>query len=110
MGAFTLSVKGVFLCRKSSEGIGLTETDLANLSGRREFPSIPAQVAQVIQDFGAGSLISWPLLHVGKNFDPSWSDPPFARIFIAGAVLFFVGWLIRRATVPNSVRDKLQQP
>jgi hypothetical protein len=65
LGSLTLVVKGIFLLRKSSEGLGMSEQDLAELSDpahRKSLPPIPAQAAQLLQDFGAGSLLLWPLL------------------------------------------------
>jgi hypothetical protein len=56
------------------------------------------QAAQIVQDFGAGAFLLWPLLNVGKEIDNSWSDPPRLRIFLAGAALFSLGWFIRRLT------------
>src|SRR5258708_1092095 len=50
-GGITLLSKGLFLCRKSSGGLGLTETALNNLSSRKDLPSIPNLAAQVVQDF-----------------------------------------------------------
>jgi hypothetical protein len=37
------------------------------------------KVSQIIQDFGAGSLLLWPLLKMGEDVDKSWSDPPLFR-------------------------------
>jgi hypothetical protein len=105
LGSLTLFVKGIFLLRKSSEGLGLTHqelTDLSDHSRRKDLPSITSQSAQVVQDFGTGSFLLWPLLNIGKDIDPSWSDPPRFSVFASGAVLFFVGWLIRRYTLSPS--------
>jgi hypothetical protein len=101
LGSLTLSVKGIFLLRKSSEGLGLSHTELAELSNpshRKSLPSIPNQAVQIVQDFGAGALLLWPVLNVGKDIDNSWNNPPQLRIFITGAILFLLGWLIRRLT------------
>jgi hypothetical protein len=101
LGALTLLTKSIFLFRRSSEGLGLNQSDLAALSdpaNRKPLPSIPAQAAQILQDFGAGSLLLWPLLNAGKDIDQSWSDPPRLRVFATGAVLFVLGWTIRRLT------------
>jgi len=99
LGALTLLTKGIFLLRRSSEGLGLSESDLAALSGhRKQLPSITAQSAQILQDFGAGPLLLWPLLTIGKDIDQSWSDPPRVHIFATGAILFALGWTIRRLT------------
>jgi hypothetical protein len=101
LGALTLLTKGIFLFRRSSEGLGLDHTALAVLSdpvNRKHLPSIPAQVAQILQDFGTGALLLWPLLNVGKDIDQSWSDPPRLPVFAIGAVLFVLGWTIRRLT------------
>jgi hypothetical protein len=99
LGSLTLILKGIFLLRKSSEGLGLTSTELADLadpSRRKSLPTVPNQAAQIVQDFGAGSLLLWPLLNVGKDIDHSWTDPPRFAVFITGAILFALGWLIRR--------------
>jgi hypothetical protein len=101
LGSLTLFVKGIFLLRKSSEGLGLSHQDLTELrdhSRRKDFPSIATQAAQVVQDFGTGSFLLCPLLNVGKDIDPSWNNPPRLVVFVSGAVLFFVGWAIRRFT------------
>ena len=101
LGSLTLFVKGIFLLRKSAEALGLTESELDDLSdpsNRKELPSVVNQAAQVVQDFGAGPLLLWPLLNLGKDIDQSWANPPRLRVFIAGAILFFLGWLIRRVT------------
>lgn len=101
LGALTLITKGIFLLRRSSEGLGLNQNDVAALkdpTNRKQLPSIPAQAAQILQDFGAGPLLLWPLLNIGKDIDQSWSDPPRVPIFITGAVLFALGWTIRRLT------------
>ena len=101
LGALTLLTKGIFLLRRSSEGVGLYESDLAALpdpANRKQLPSIPALAAQILQDFGAGSLLLWPLLNIGKDIDQSWSDPPRLHVFATGAVLFLLGWTIRRLT------------
>jgi len=101
LGSLTLFLKGVFLLRKSSEGLGLTQSeldDLSNPANRKSLPSVPNQAAQIVQDFGAGSLLLWPLLNVGKDIDQSWVNPPRVPVFLAGAILFGLGWLIRRFT------------
>lgn len=56
LGSLTLLLKGIFLLRKSSEGLGLTQSEfdeLSDLSKRKSLPSLPNQVAQIVQDFGA---------------------------------------------------------
>jgi hypothetical protein len=105
LGSLTLFVKGIFLLRKSSEGLGLSHqelTDLSDSSRRKDLPSITSQAAQVLEDFGTGSFLLWPLLNIGKDMDPSWSNPPRFSVFASGAALFFVGWLIRRFTLSPS--------
>lgn len=105
LGSLTLFVKGIFLLRKPSGGLGLTQQELTDLSDRsrhKDLPSITSQAAQVVQDFGTGSFLLWPLLNMGKDMDPSWSNPPRFAVFVSGAVLFFVGWLIRRFTLSPS--------
>ncbi len=94
LGSLTLLLKGIFLFRKSSEGLGLTQwelTELSNPSKRRLLPSVPNQAAQIVQDFAAGPLLLWPLLDMSK---------PRVPVFVNCAVLFSFGWLIRRLTAP----------
>jgi len=105
LGSLTLFTKGIFLLRRSSEGLGLSENDLAALtdpSNRKGFSPIPTQAAQTLQDFGAGPLLLWPLLNEGKDFDQLWSNPPRLYVFTAGVVLFALGWTIRRLTTRSS--------
>jgi hypothetical protein len=74
LGGLTLLLKGIFLLRKSSEGLGLTPPELDRLSdssNAKSLHSIPNQVAQMVQDFGVGPLLLWPLLNVGKDIDQS---------------------------------------
>ncbi len=102
LGSITLLLKGVFLLRRSSEGIGMVQSDFdAMQSTKKSLPSLPEQAAQILQDFGAGSLLGWPLLHSAKDFDASWTDPPIFRVFLSGAVLFALGWLTRHLTRPR---------
>jgi hypothetical protein len=99
LGAITLLLKGVFLLRKSSEGVGMPQSDFDALqSAKKTLPSIPEQTAQVLQDFGAGSMLLWPLLNSAKDIDASWTDPPLLRVFLSGAILFATGWLTRCLT------------
>ncbi len=101
LGSLSLLLKGIFLLRKSSEGLGLTSSELAALSdasNRKNLPSLPNQAAQIVQDFGVGPLLLWPLLNAGKDIDHSWINPPRVPVFLTGAVLFSLGWLIRRLT------------
>lgn len=103
LGTLTLLLKGASLLRKSSEGIGLSEREVAELSkpsNRMDLPSLPYQAAQVVQDFGVGALLLWPLLRYGKGIDESWDNAPTFRVFVTGAFLFCLGWLIRRLTLP----------
>ncbi len=101
LGSLSLLLKGIFLLRKSSEGLGLTSSELADLSdasNRKSLPSLPNQAAQIVQDFGVGPLLLWPLLNAGKDIDHTWINPPRVPVFLTGAVLFSLGWLIRRLT------------
>jgi hypothetical protein len=103
LGGLALLLKGIFLLRKSSEGLGLSAQELANLSdptNRKRLPTIPTLAAQIVQDFGAGALLLWPLLNLGKDIDNSWSNPPRVPVFLTGAILFSLGWLIRHLTSP----------
>jgi MFS family permease len=91
LGALALLLKGIFLLRKSSEGLGLSYHDLARLSdpsNRKPLPSIATQASQIIQDFGTGGLLLWPVLNVGKDIDNSWNYPPRLGVIVVGAALF----------------------
>ena len=93
LGSLTLVLKGIFLLRKSSEGLGLTASELADLSdtsNRKGLPSLPNQAAQIVQDFGTGPLLLWPLLNIGKisttpgltrRAFPSFSSVPFCSVW-----------------------------
>jgi hypothetical protein len=110
LGAITLLLKGVFLLRKSSEGVGMTQSDFDALqSAKKTFPSIPEQTAQLLQDFGAGSMLLWPLLNSAKDIDASWTDPPLLCVFISGAILFATGWLTCRMARNNKTRSSAQR-
>jgi hypothetical protein len=104
LGSLTLLRKGIFLLRKSSEGLGLSHQEIVALSdssNRKSLPSIATQTAQIVRDFGTGSFLLWPLLNLGRDFDKSWIDPPSIRVFLTGAIVFSLGLIIRRATSSN---------
>jgi hypothetical protein len=101
LGSITLLLKGIFLVRKSSEGLGMTQSDFDELesgANKKSLGEIPGQVAQIVQDFGAGSVLLWPLLNSAKDVDASWVDPPLLRVIAIGGGMFVAGWLIRRLT------------
>ena len=105
LGSLTLLLKGIFLLRKSSEGLGLLQEGLTQrpaTDSRKLLPSLPSQAAQIVQDFGTGSLLLWPILKVAKDIDVTWTNPPLISVFLTGATLFALGWLIRRLTTPTS--------
>jgi hypothetical protein len=105
LGSLTLFAKGIFLFRKSSEGLGLSQQQLTKLPGpspRKNLPPIRTQIAQIIQDFGTGPVLLWPLINAGKDIDHSWNDPRRLTVFLSGAVLFSLGWLFRRLTLSRS--------
>ena len=104
LGSLTLFLKAIFLMRKSSEGLALTQHEIDALSSpanRKALPQLPEQSAQVVQDFGAGSILLWGLLLEGRNFDASWANPPVLQVVLSGAVLFALGWLVRHLTKPK---------
>jgi len=105
LGSLTLILKAIFLLRESSEGIGLTSSDFDELSNpvnRKKLPSIPNQAAQILQDFGTGPLLLWTILDVGKDIDRAWNNPPRLAVFLIGAALVSLGWLIRRLTTSSA--------
>jgi hypothetical protein len=101
LGSLTLFLKGVFLLRKSSEGLALTSAEFDNLSDptkQKDLPQISMRAAQILQDFGAGPLLLWPILNMGRDVNQIWADPPRLAVFISGAILFTLGWSIRHLT------------
>jgi len=103
LGGLALLVKGILLLRKSSEGIGLSEKDISNLSGaykHKNLPPLPSQAAQILQDFGTGPLFLWPLLKLGSDANNSENNPVPLQILVTGGILFALGWLVRRLTSP----------
>jgi hypothetical protein len=102
LGGLPLLVKSIFLARKSSEGLGLTQTEVSNLGNpinRKTLPSISSQAAQIFQDFGVGPLLLWPLVNFLKEIENSASNPALLPVFCAGGVIFVLGWIIRRLTL-----------
>jgi hypothetical protein len=101
-GSLSLAVKGVFLMRRSSEGLGLSEQDRAALSEvarRKVSPPLPSQAAQVLQDFGTGPMLLWPFIDSFRNITrDAAGKTPVLLVFFVGAILFGAGWLIRRLT------------
>jgi hypothetical protein len=102
LGSLSLVLKGVFLLRKSSEGLGLSEQDRAALSEvarRKVSPPLPSQVAQILQDFGTGPMLLWPLIDSFRNTAHDAAGKTHVLpVFFVGAILFGAGWLIRRLT------------
>jgi hypothetical protein len=101
LGGLALLGKGIYLLRPSSEGIGLSHTEVVALATsvkRKSLPSLPAQVAQIVQDFGTGGLLLWPLLGLGRDINSDWGRPPNGQVFLIGAFFFSLGWVIRRYT------------
>ena len=112
LGSLPLLTKGIFLLRKSSEGVGLTDSNMAELaesSYRKKLPSLPAQAAQVLQDFGAGAFLLWPILNMGKDFDQAWTNPPRGWVCLSGAALFAVGWTARRFVSAGESQEHSRQ-
>jgi hypothetical protein len=103
LGSLAFCLKGIFLLRKSSEGIGLTCHDVSRIEAKaklKESLPMPAQAAQMLQDFGTGGFLGWPLLDFGKDFNQAWAYPPYFQVFLGGGILFLLGWMIRRLTAP----------
>lgn len=101
LGSVALLGKGIYLFRPSSEGVGLSTGELVELATtvkQKKLSSVPSQAAQILQDFGTGGLLLWPLLNLGKDVDQTWDSPPRFPVFFAGAFLFGLGWAIRHFT------------
>jgi len=98
LGSLALLLKGVFLLRRTSEGLGLTPLEFAQLpapSNGKALPSILVLGAKAPQDFGEGAMLLGPVLYTFKNVNESRPLPGF-RVFLIGAALFCVGWGVRR--------------
>lgn len=110
-GSLTLLCKGVFLLRKSSEGLGMTFQEVEKLSrtaSGRKLPTIAVQAGQIMQDFGLGPFLLWPLMTVPHNVDHSISRPPMLMVASFGACLILVGWFIRWLTQRQDVHARQQ--
>jgi hypothetical protein len=115
VGSLALFLKGIFLSRKTSDGLGnshqglgLSQQPVAQLSRPsipKTFPSIPALTAQIIQDFGTGGVLVAPFLHVANNVTDSRNNIPSLAVFIIGATLFLIGWAIRRLSSSESPQN-----
>jgi biopolymer transport protein ExbD len=102
-----LLLKGGYLFRKSSEGLGTAASsalDLAHLAGQPSNPKLLPPVwplfAQIVLDFGAGALLLGTVVILAKRVDATWRIPG-TQIFLAGAGLASVGLLLRRITSPG---------
>lgn len=103
LGSLALLIKGVFLLRKTSEGLGITQLEFTQLSvpsTRKALPSILVTGARVLQDFGAGSMLLWPVLQAFQRVNES-RPLPILRVFLIGTALFCAGWGVRRLNSPD---------
>jgi hypothetical protein len=91
-GGTALLLKGVFLLRKSSEGLALTQQELDELSApsnRKMLPPFPILIARIIQDFGTGALLLGPITDaLGSNES---RNLPGLRVFLSGLTLATFG-------------------
>jgi hypothetical protein len=97
-GGLGLLAKGVFLFRKSSEGLALTALErdqLSDASRRKPLPAVPEMLAQITQDFGIAVGLLSPVLSGLRNKAAN-EHHSFVPEFLIGVSLFFAGWLVRR--------------
>jgi hypothetical protein len=66
---------------------------------------MPILLAQLIHDFGTGALLLGPVLHTLKNVNNSW-ELPSLYVFVSGAVLVAIGWLIRHLASSFTAPDE----
>jgi hypothetical protein len=64
-------------------------------STKKKLPELPAKAAQIVQDFGTGPMLLWPLLAEASQTELRQRALP---VFLGGAVLFGLGWMIRQPT------------
>jgi hypothetical protein len=79
-------VKALFLFRKSSEGLGLSQRELDQLSdpaNRKVLQPMRALAGQMLQDFGMGPLVLGPML---RAFRESW-NAPIVTVFLIGLAI-----------------------
>jgi hypothetical protein len=100
LGGLALAIKGIFLLRRSSEGLGLSQQEVSRLSdgsNEKQLPNVPVLASQLLQDFGAGPLLLGPLISIVVD-EKGRSELPHLRVAIVGACVFGVGWVLRRLT------------
>jgi hypothetical protein len=105
-GSAGLLLKGVFLLRKSSKGLGATTPQLSLAEPKSDIaiaqledpprPTFGEQFTQLIQDFGTGPLLLGPFLRELRNLDESWADARGFSVFLTGLAVFGIGWITRR--------------
>ena len=95
LGGFGLFLKGIYLFRKSSEGIGLSfeeEVGMEEKAKQKRLPSFPREVAQIIQDFGMGVALLAPMLGVSRDLDSIFGNHPKLVVMLIGAIVLALGW------------------
>jgi hypothetical protein len=105
-GGAILVLKGMFLFRKSSEGLAplpsrIDVVAVAAPPTPKTLPPIPALSAQAVQDFGAGGVLIAPILHFLNESNQTGEFPALA-LFLTGAALFLAGWCFRRLLASES--------
>jgi hypothetical protein len=99
-GAVALLLKGIFLLRKTSDGLSVPRTldysqqqsTAFSVSERpKRLPSVPVVAAQLVQDFGVGGLLLGPFLHSLNNVDPSRINAPTLGVIVVSASVFMLG-------------------
>ncbi len=98
-GSLALLLKGIFLLRRSSEGLAFSAVELAQLSdpaNRKSLPPVPVVAGRIVQDFGAGVLLlGVVVLRFIQDVDKSRDIRPTWPVALTGAVFFGIGWSIR---------------
>jgi hypothetical protein len=105
-GSLTLMLKGVFLLRKTSKGLDTSQDGLSlsrvgpislteGASPSKHVRPWPASAAQIVQDFGAGALLLWPVLHFAQSVNEEWNLPT-VPVLLGGLGIFLLGWGLGR--------------
>ena len=105
LGAAALCIKGIFLLRRSSEGLGLDYgyEEKKKLAIKPPRP-LAEQSATMLRDFASGPLLLCWFLELGRQFRPELENPPLGTVFLVGALLLGLSYVVKRLTQPSNLQ------